>query len=265
VPTRQAVHAFRGTIPGSHPGQPLVLSPGPPPNPFFPVAGPIASLCNIDLAEFNHTALIVCGPPSGYRLLPTTPPPANPDSEASEIVGVISWGSSSAFSTVEFDWRRGTTLSLAADFITISAYINQLIPNQTDGVYSDLLDVDVIVTVGPSPGHQNRLQRTLAHYNQNPAGPLHFQPYAAGGSFSQAAPAFATAVRPVPSPGTTWKIAVQSFINTGNPITAEYTIASGTVASYPISDVQSQYGYGLVTATCLAGTGFCRLIFDLDI
>ena len=259
MPTRQALHAYRGTIPGVQTGHPIILNPGPPPNPFYPIAGQTATLCNIDLAEFGNTALVVCGPASNYQLIGGA---AHPGDEGAEIVGVLSWGSPQAFSTAYFDWRGGTTISIAADFITIGAYVNQLFPNQTDSVVSDLLTVDLTVSLGPSPGHQNRLQRTLARYNQNPAGPLHFQPWSPGGVFTFLAPPFATQVRPVVSPGTTWKITITGFAG----VDAEYTIASGTTAAYPLPDSSAQLIPGAsVSALCLAGTGFCRLIFDLDV
>ena len=53
--------------------------------------------------------------------------------------------------------------------------------------------------------------------------------------------------------------------NITNPVTAEYTVAAGTTPSYPLSSCNAVSGTASVTATCLAGTGWCRLVFDLDI
>jgi hypothetical protein len=271
MPTRQSVHAYRATISGVQTGAPFNAATN---GLLFPLKGQVASFAQIDLAEFDNTALITFGSPTNYQIMgpPSYPAPTNPFAEIAEIVGIITWGSGTAFNSVEFDWRSGGSFSIAADFVTVGAYINQCVANLAQvpaPVISTLVSVDVTITIGPSPGKRNQLQRTLAYYNA----PLSFIPYAPGTWFPVRIPPYAFDVRPVPSPGTTWKLDIQNFASPLTVLGPQFTVASGTSPLYLLSNGSGLDnvgggpggGDGAIKATCLAGSGFCRLTFDLDL
>ena len=269
--TRQAAHAYRATIYGVQTGAPFNAATN---GLLFPLKGQIASFSQIDLAEIGDTALITFGSPTNYQVMgpPSYPSPTNPFAEIAEIVGIITWGSGTAYNSVEFDWRSGGSFSIAADFVTVGAYINQCVANLAQvpaPVISTLVSVDVSITIAPSPGKTNQLQRTLAYYNA----PLSFIPYTPGLFFQTRIPPYAYDLRPIPSPGTTWKLDVQNFASPLTVLGPQYTVASGTAPVYLLSNGSgldnvggsTPGGDGSVKATCLAGAGYCRLTFDLDL
>ena len=259
MPTRQAPHSYRGTVAAPRPGQPIILPPAQP----YPLAGPVATFVNMPLAEFDNTALIVCGSPANIHRLPGSGEVTFGLKEMAEIVGVVKWGAESAFNTVEFDWRSGCSFSVAADFVSVGAYINQLIPGLTlpTPVVTYLMSVDLSLTIGPSPGLDSHLQRTLGRYNESGG----FTAYHPGDTFSLYCPAYAADFTPIATPGSTWKIEVHSFYYLPVDPGPVYIFTAGTTPVYPLSAVDASLPRTRIQATCLGGSGFCRFIFNLDI